>query len=456
MSSPHVLVLPWPMPGHIVPLMHLSHFLVDNGFKITFVNTEDSHNRIVSAGAHADRFHMISIPDGLGPEELRFGPRLVDAIEYNMPSELENLIRKINDEGNEKITFLIADGGMGWAVEVAERLGLRSVVFSPHSASFLAIYLNIPKLRETGVVDENGSVKNKERFKLDPTATYIDETYFAWNFMGNFEIQQRMFRYFENNVQSILKAHFIVCNSFQDFELPVFTSFPNIIPIGPLPLGKATNATGLFWSDDPTCIDWLDQQPINSVVYVAFGSIATLDLNQLEELAFALDSSQMHFLWVTRPDQTMGEDHHFFKQFQESINRRGKGKIVNWCNQEKVLAHPSIACFVSHCGWNSTMDGVKNGVPFLCLPFMTDQVAIRGYLCDVVKVGLSLVENKNGVVTREEIRSKLVELLQNQEIKARAGRMKELAQRSISPGGSSFQNLYNLVEALKKIDNIID
>ncbi|KAJ3686599.1 hypothetical protein LUZ61_015763 [Rhynchospora tenuis] len=261
-----------------------------------------------------------------------------------------------------------------------------------------------------------------------------------------------MFRYFENNIQSVLKADFIVCNSFQDFELPVFTNFPNIIPIGPLPLGKATNATGLFWFDDPTCIDWLDQQPVNSVVYVAFGSIATLDRNQLEELAFALDSSQMRFLWVTRPDQTMGEHHYFLKQFQESINGREKGKIVNWCNQEKVLAHPSIACFVSHCGWNSTMDGVKNGVPFLCLPFLADQLAIQGYLCDVVKVGLSLVKNKNGVVTREEIISKLVELLESREIKARAGKMKELAQRSISPGGSSFQNLYNLVEALKKIE----
>ncbi|KAJ3686598.1 hypothetical protein LUZ61_015762 [Rhynchospora tenuis] len=140
-APPHVLVLPWPMQGHIVPLMHLSHVLADNGFKITFVNTEDNHNRIVSAGTHADRFHMISIPDGLGPEEQRFGPRLVDAIEYNLPSQLENLIRKINKEGNEKITFLIVDGAMGWAVEVAERLGLRSVVFSPHSATFLAIVL---------------------------------------------------------------------------------------------------------------------------------------------------------------------------------------------------------------------------------------------------------------------------------------------------------------------------
>ncbi|KAJ3702792.1 hypothetical protein LUZ61_006497 [Rhynchospora tenuis] len=244
-----------------------------------------------------------------------------------------------------------------------------------------------------------------------------------------------MFRYFENNVQSILKAQFIVCNSFQDFGHAIFTSFPNIIPVGPLPLRKATKATGHFWSDDPTCIDWLDQQPANSVVYVAFGSIATLDQNQLEEFAFALDSDQMRFLWVTRPDQTMGEHHDFLKQFRESINRSGKGKIVNWCNQEKVLAHPSIVCFVSHCGWNSVMDGVRNGVPFLCLPFFADQLAIRNHLCDVVKVGLSLVKNENGVVTREEIRSKLIELLQSEEIKARARRMKELAHRSISPRG---------------------
>ncbi|KAJ3702793.1 hypothetical protein LUZ61_006498 [Rhynchospora tenuis] len=187
MSSPHALVLPWPEQGHITPLMRLSLFLADNGFKITFVNTEDRHNRIVSAGTHTDQFHMISIPDGLGPEESRFGPRLVDAIEYGMPSQLESLIQKINEEGREKITFLIADGGMGWAMEIAERLGLRSMVFSPVPATFLATLLSIPKLREAGLIDENGSVTNKERFKLAPTEIPMDETQFVWNFMGNIE-----------------------------------------------------------------------------------------------------------------------------------------------------------------------------------------------------------------------------------------------------------------------------
>ncbi|KAJ3702798.1 hypothetical protein LUZ61_006503 [Rhynchospora tenuis] len=453
-SPPHALVLPWPMPGHIVPLMHLSHFLADNGFKITIVNTDDSHNRIVSAGAYDDRFYMISIPDGLGPDEKRFRHRLLDAIESNMPSQLENLIRKMNEKEDTKITCLIADGAMSWAVEFAHKMGLRSVVFRTISASMVATCLSIPKLRQTGVIDENGSPKNKEKFKLAPTATLMDETYFIWNIMGNgnIEIQKRMFRYFETNTQSILKAHFMVCNSFHDFELPIFNNFPNIIPIGPLPLGKVTNPRGHFCSVDPSCMSWLDQQPVNSVIYVAFGSIETLGRNQLEEIAFGLDSSQMPFLWVIRTDETMIEHHDFLKQFQQFIRRRGLGKIVNWCDQERVLAHPSIACFMSHCGWNSTMDGVKNGVPFLCLPLNSDQFSVRSYLCDEVKIGLSLVRNENGVVTREEIRSKLVELLQSEEIKERAERMKELAQRSISPGGSSFQNLHNLVEALKKTE----
>ncbi|KAJ3702797.1 hypothetical protein LUZ61_006502 [Rhynchospora tenuis] len=374
-SPPHALVLPWPRPGHIIPLMHLSHFLADNGFKISFVNTDDSHNRIVSSGAYDDRFHIISIPDGLGPDEKRLTYRLVDAIEHNMPSQLENLIRNMNEKEDTKITCLIADGAMSWAVEVAHTMGLRSVVFQTTSASFVATCLSIPKLRQTGLIDENG---------------------------------------------------------------------------------KVTNPRGHFCSVDPSCMSWLDQQPVNSVIYVAFGSIETLGRNQLEEIAFGLDSSQMPFLWVIRTDETMIEHHDFLKQFQESIRGRGWGKLVNWCNQERVLAHPSIACFVSHCGWNSTMDGVKNGVPFLCLPLNSDQFAVRSYLCDEVKIGLSLVRNENGVVTREEIRSKLVELLQSEEIKERAERMKELAQRSISPRGSSFQNLHNLVEALKKTDNVID
>ncbi|KAK1352353.1 hypothetical protein POM88_053292 [Heracleum sosnowskyi] len=74
--------------------------------------------------------------------------------------------------------------------------------------------------------------------------------------------------------------------------------------------------------------------------------------------------------------------------------------MVSWTPQVKVLRHPSIACFLSHCGWNSTSEGVSNGVPFLCWPYFADQFLNQTYICDVWKVGLRCDKDETGIVSK--------------------------------------------------------
>ena len=109
-------------------------------------------------------------------------------------------------------------------------------------------------------------------------------------------------------------------------------------------------------------------------------------------------------MWVVRSDITDGALVEFLLVFRTSLNDHGM--IVEWEPQEKVLDHPSIASFLSHCGWNSTLEGISTGVQFLCSPFFTDQFHNRSYICDVWKIGFGLTPNKNGLIMRLETKTK--------------------------------------------------
>ena len=123
--------------------------------------------------------------------------------------------------------------------------------------------------------------------------------------------------------------------------------------------------------------------------------------------------------------------------------------VVSWCPQQKVLAHRAVACFVSHCGWNSTMEGVRNGVPFLCWPYFADQLVDRNYITDVWRTGLAVSPDAGWVVTKEELRSKVEQVVGDSEIRDRARLFRDAARRSIGEGGASYENLQKFVDLLR-------
>ena len=177
-----------------------------------------------------------------------------------------------------------------------------------------------------------------------------------------------------------------MCNSFRDAETAALELFPSIVPIGPLFAdAELLKPVGQLLPEDTGCLRWLDAQPDGSVVYVAFGSLAAYDAAQLDELAEGLLLTSRAFLWVVRPGSA-GD------QLLEQLRRRAapRGRVVSWCPQQSVLAHPAVACFLTHCGWNSTMEAVRSGVPLLCWPCFTDQFLNQSYICDVWGTGLKV------------------------------------------------------------------
>ncbi|GJN20436.1 hypothetical protein PR202_gb07814 [Eleusine coracana subsp. coracana] len=123
---------------------------------------------------------------------------------------------------------------------------------------------------------------------------------------------------------------------------------------------------------------WLDQRPARSIVYISFGSLVMLSADQMAEVAEGLyDDSGNAFLWVVRASETPKVPIGF------ADKAGGRGLIVTWCPQLDVLAHPAIACFLTHCGWNSTMEGLAAGVPIVAMPQWGDQPMNAKYIEDI-------------------------------------------------------------------------
>ncbi|KAL2895811.1 7-deoxyloganetin glucosyltransferase, partial [Bienertia sinuspersici] len=183
-----------------------------------------------------------------------------------------------------------------------------------------------------------------------------------------------------------------------------------IRPIGPTP------------TDDIDYIQWLDNQEPNSILYVNFGTIVVLAQEQLVELAWGLANSHQKFFWVVRgnPQITL--------EFEEVIKERGL--LASWCDQERVLGHPSIGGFVTHCGWNSMIESISSGVPMICWPFYAEQVTNSWYCCNILGVGVTM--NDQGM-KRDEVTRVVKEVMEGEKgkrVKKKALEWRKLAKEA--------------------------
>nr|GFA97174.1 putative UDP-glucuronosyl/UDP-glucosyltransferase [Tanacetum cinerariifolium] len=139
----------------------------------------------------------------------------------------------------------------------------------------------------------------------------MNPAHFLWAGVGDSATNNIIFNIVVlESKESAEMAGRIICNSTMELDPGAFALFPNILPIGPL---LATNShkkqVGHFWNEDSTCLTWLDQQPVSSVIYVAFGSFTIFNQTQFEELALGLELTNRSFLWVTRPSGSGSKDH---------------------------------------------------------------------------------------------------------------------------------------------------
>ncbi|KAK4426217.1 UDP-glycosyltransferase 83A1 [Sesamum alatum] len=165
MGKPHVVMVPFPVQGHVIPMFELAHCLAKHGIRTTIVNTEMVHDRLLNSSSAAlddDRIRLVSVPDGLESEERRIPGKLMEAVCRVMPVKIEELIREIGRSSSaaaaeaDEVSCIVYDQSIGRIQEIAEKMGIGSVAFLPAAAALLVLGFNIPKLIEDGIIDNQG------------------------------------------------------------------------------------------------------------------------------------------------------------------------------------------------------------------------------------------------------------------------------------------------------------
>eukprot|EP00253_Pinus_taeda_P036154 PITA_36154 len=455
----HALVVPLPGQGHINPMMQLAKKLASMGISITFVLTNSWHQIItdahlghgVDAFAHARNLglniRMVAIPDCVPGEFERWSKiqQFYGSL-GNMEGPVEELIHDLHRQPNvTPVSCIVADTYLTWAVPLAKKLNMLSISFWTQSISMFSILHHSELVhRQAGsVIHVPGEIS------IQPAE------------LGSFLKDPANTRAVVQCLQRAREADWVVANSFQALEGDVVEALSEklqVYCVGPLlPSAYLDHSVsrdfvvGTSSRVEIDCTKWLDDQRPKSVIYVSFGSLIPVSARQVEELAMGLKESSYCFMWVLRhpgPEATevsaMLPDG-FLKETKE------RGLIVPWCSQLKVLNHPSIGGFLSHCGWNSVLESISSGIPLLGFPLGNDQYTNCRLLADERKIGLRLKSSNDTekVVGREEIAEKVRRLMEGEELRRTAERLRDVVQMEVKNGGTSNKNLEIVANGLK-------
>ncbi|KAJ4876691.1 UDP-glycosyltransferase 72B1 [Raphanus sativus] len=456
----HVAIIPSPGMGHLIPLVQFAKRLVQrHGFSVTFI--------VVGEGppSKAQRTVLDSLPSSfssvfLPPADLTDLPptaRIETRISLTVSRSNPELRRTFETFAAESRlpTVLVVDLFGTDAFDVAAEFHVSPYIFFPSTANVLSFFLHFPKLAETmscefGELTEPvklpGCVPLSGKDVLDPAQDRTNDAY----------------KWLLHNTKRYKKAEGILVNTFVELEPNAIKALqlqepgldkPPVYPIGPLVnIGKQEGSNGV---EEAECLKWLDKQPLGSVLYVSFGSGGALTLEQLNELALGLADSEQRFLWVIRSPSQVA-DASFFNSHSESdpltylppgFLERTKGRgfmIPSWAPQAQILAHPSTGGFLTHCGWNSTLESIVSGVPLIAWPLYAEQKMNAVSLSEDIRVALRAHAGEDGVVKREEVVRVVKGLMEGEEGKCVRNKMKEMkegASRVLSDDGSSTKAL---------------
>ncbi|XP_057547467.1 crocetin glucosyltransferase, chloroplastic-like [Amaranthus tricolor] len=470
-QKPHFLLMTYPAQGHINPALQFSKKLRRAGADVTLITSVSAHTRIDKA----------TVPTGVEFESFSDGydngyrASDGDVMDYlstfrqRGANTLETLFQKSASKGKH-VTCVVYTLLLPWAAEVARKFHVPSALLWIQPATVFDVYYYY----FNGYGDIIKECEKDPSWSLElPNLPFKLVT----RDLPSFLLPSNPFLYtfalptFQEQMEQLEKEEKprILVNSFEDLEIHAFKSIEklSLVPIGPLlpsafldgkdPSDKSFGGDLFQKSKDTDYIKWLNLNKCSSVIYVSFGSLSVLSKEQMEQLAIALIQTHRPFLWVIReigkkekfvPDNNEEDSLSCMEQLKQ------QGLIVPWCSQVEVLSHPSVGCFVTHCGWNSTLESLTSGVPMVAFPQWTDQTTNAKLVEDIWKSGVRVkVSNEEGgLVKSEEIKRCLEIVMESEEIRENAKKWKELAVEAAQEGGSSDRNLKAFMEELFNVD----
>ncbi|KAK1604749.1 hypothetical protein QYE76_028422 [Lolium multiflorum] len=438
-TGSNVLLLPFPgFQGHANPMLQFGRRLAYHGLRPTLVTTRYILSTTPPPG---EPFRVAAISDGFdaggmaSPPDAEYVSRLLAV----GPETLRELLLSEAHAGRP-VRVLVYDPLLPWARLVAQAAGVPTAAFFSQPCSVDIVYGELWAGRLALPVTDGHELLARGALGVElgpedvPPYALVPES------------QPLFLKASIEQFEGLEEADDVLVNSFREIEpkeADYMESTWRAKMIGPtlpsfyldddrLPSNKSYGFN-LFGSDAP-CMEWLQKQSASSVVLVSYGTFSNYDETQLEELGNGLCDSGKPFLWVVRSN----EAHKLSQELKAKCDKNGL--IVTWFSQLEVLAHKAIGCFVTHCGWNSTLEAVVSGVPLVGIPHWADQPTIAKYVESVWGIGVCVQKGKNGSLKRGEINRCIREVMDGErkdEYKRNIVKWTQKAKEAMKEGGSS-------------------
>ncbi|KAI7724854.1 hypothetical protein M8C21_006968 [Ambrosia artemisiifolia] len=473
----HFVLFPLMAQGHMIPMVDMARMLAQRGAMVTIITTPVNANRfrsVVDRAIKADlKIQILELQLALAEVGLPEGCENFDLLPSSAHAVNMILAMNLLEEPAENMlkvlcpppSCIISDGCFPWTNDVAKRLNVPRVVFyGPGCFPFLCIHV----VTCTNILEEIDS--DSEYFVLPGLPDRIEVTKPQASTWGRGDTKETT-EVFERMLEAEKEAIGIVVNSFEELEPKYVEELAKakgkkVWCIGPVSMcnksfqdrAERGNKAAINAHD---CFKWLDSNESGSVIYVCLGSLSYASTEQAIELGLGLESSNIPFLWFIRQTSEEFESWLSKEGYEERI--KGRGLMVRgWAPQILILSHHAIGGFMTHCGWNSTLEGISAGIPMLTWPQFAEQFLNERYIINVLKVGVRIgmevpvifnkLDESKEIVKRDNIKEAIKSLMKNdEEGEARRKRCMEfaaMAKSAVEEGGSSQHNIKSMIQAI--------
>eukprot|EP00262_Sarcandra_glabra_P004057 TRINITY_DN1503_c0_g1_i2.p1 TRINITY_DN1503_c0_g1~~TRINITY_DN1503_c0_g1_i2.p1 ORF type:complete len:455 (-),score=33.39 TRINITY_DN1503_c0_g1_i2:61-1425(-) len=379
-ERPRIILVPYPAQGHVTPMLQLALALRGRGFDTVIANPTFIHYRIASPSSAEDGIVFAPIPDGLEDDEPRDFFTIHHAMESNMPVHFKRLLQNFKGDSGG-VVCIVVDLLASWAIDVARSCSVPAAGFWPAMLATYRLISTIPDMIRVGLISKDGTPKHKGMVRFLPGQPMLCTQDLPW-LVGSPTQQKSRFMFWRRTLERTRSLRWLLVNSFgkEGDEDPPLDQNPRIFNVGPLTRLTMRNLT--LWEEDKSCLEWLSKQRPCSVVYVSFGSwVGPIGEDKVHELALGLEATRRPFIWVLGEAWRSGLPVGYLERVA------GQGKVVSWAPQKEVLKHNAVGCYLTHCGWNSTMEAIEGGKRLLCYPVSGDQFVNCAYIVRVWGIG---------------------------------------------------------------------